>query len=172
MNGRMEAFWRTMITNQMWDDGESKYVKAPSRLGGQFHRWSSRGDLDSTADARWLGRVAGDSGFYDFINNLLVGNKARLFRTQGGYLGLACEHVRPKDKVVILWGGHLPFLLRECTSKREVSGAARESDASTHAMTAAYTLVGGQVYVHGIMEGEGIGLAERTGFQPREFCIV
>jgi hypothetical protein len=173
MEGRTEAFWRTMIANQMWDDEELKYVKAPSRLGDQFHRWSSHEDLDSAADARRIGRALGESGFYDFINNLLVGNQAQLFRTQGGYLGLTCEHVRPDDKIVILWGGRLPFLLRECKTKREIPVADVEGcNVCQHVITTAYQITGGQVYVHGIMEGEGIDLAERAGFQPQQFCIV
>jgi hypothetical protein len=172
VHGRTEAFWRTMITNQTWDDDKSRYVKAPSQLHEQFHHWLSRDDLGTTEDARRLARMEGELGFYDFVNNLLVGNDARLFRTRGGYLGLACEHVRPNDKIVILWGGHLPFLLRECKSEGTDPVAEKGGYTSENDMAETYRLVGGQIYVHGIMEGEGIELASARGFQHREFCIV
>ncbi len=173
INGRMEAFWRTMVSNQMWDDADSKYIKAPSRFSDQFRHWLCTVDLDSTTAAREAGQIVGNSRFYDFINNVLVGNQARLFRTEMRYLGLACQHIRSGDKVVILWGGHLPHLLRECESKRAVSAADVEpSEAFQHVMTTAYRLVRGQIYVHGIIEAEEVDLKEGAGFQSREFCIV
>jgi hypothetical protein len=80
---RVDAFWRTMITNQIRDDAASKYDKAP--------------ELD----------------FYDFVTNLMVGNGAHFFRSKGAYIRLSCKHVQPQDKIVVFHGTHLPCILIE-----------------------------------------------------------
>lgn len=164
IEGRTDAFWRTVICNQMWDNDEFKYIKAPARLGDQYRRWSSAQGNPSNAE------TPPGSSSQEFLTNLMIGNQARLFRTRRGYLGLACEHVRPDDKVVVLWGGHLPCIFREC-GKDAISVLATDGE-SGGATKAFYRLVGGQIYLQGIMEGEGIRLAHQAGFQEREFWIV
>lgn len=99
--GRQEAFWRTMITNQIWDDPRSEYVNAPESVGIEFERWSKRKDLKSTSEARNVAQNLGEL-FYCFVANLIVGNQAHLFRTRRGYIGLACKHIKARDKVVVL----------------------------------------------------------------------
>jgi hypothetical protein len=64
-------------------------------------------------------------------------NGRRIFISEMGYMGLAPMTARPGDAVCILFGGHVPFILRE-----------REN--SEHAMI-------GECYVHGIMDGEAMG---------------
>ena len=65
----------------------------------------------------------------------------RLLRTGRGYLGLASQEAKVGDKVCILGGVLMPFLLRE----RE-----REGDGD-----GGFVIVG-QAYVHGIMDGEAV----------------
>jgi hypothetical protein len=67
-----------------------------------------------------------------------------LFTTGGGLLGLAAEGVQPGDRVVLLCGAKVPFLLRPVTG----SGADDSVDE--------FQLVS-ECYVRGIMHGEAVG---------------
>jgi hypothetical protein len=102
-----------MMVDQIWNDAASTYIKAPHDTEVELERWSQRDDLDSTFAARQAHKSSDKDGFYDFVANLIVGNQAALFRTRGGLIGLACQHIAEGDKVVVLFGGHLPFILGE-----------------------------------------------------------
>jgi hypothetical protein len=167
MAGRREAFWRTIITNQIWDDPRSEYIKAPEYVAVEFERWSKREDLKSTFEARKAARNSGD-WFYNFVGNLMVGNQAHLFRTQRGYLGLACKHIAAGDRVIILWGGHIPSILREAEPESEHKIGAADALNPGPDTRSTYRFIGGQIYVHGLMDGE----AADTPQAPREFHIV
>jgi hypothetical protein len=67
-----------------------------------------------------------------------------LFTTGGGLFGLAAEGVRPGDRVVLLCGGKVPFLLRPVKG----SGADDSVDG--------FQLVS-ECYVRGIMHCEAVG---------------
>lgn len=82
--------------------------------------------------------------------NLYTSGPRRLFRTEKGYVGTGFRTPQVGDKVCILKGGNVPFVLR----KRD------EGDD--------YELVG-DAYVHGIMEGEVINMAEKGEVDEREF---
>lgn len=214
--GRNEAFWRTLITNQVWDDPLSKYIEATSHIGEQYGRWSNRQDLTSTVEAKEATKPDNEDGFYSFVTNLMVGNEAHLFRTKCGFIGLACKHVKEGDKVVVLFGGHLPFILHEVApAERMVDIAGKPSDLpapdighwekigtaglapgdSTSSDSAVsvvsqvssmqedpsaeaprtgttYKIIGGQVYLHGIMDGEALDDERNANLQFREFHIV
>jgi Heterokaryon incompatibility protein (HET) len=59
----------------------------------------------------------------------------RFFRTAKGYIGLGPRSLECKDKVAILFGGSVPFVLREADSSSQ-----------------RYHLIG-ESYIHGIMDG-------------------
>jgi hypothetical protein len=59
--------------------------------------------------------------------------RRRLVLTEKNHLGLTAEHVERGDRVVILMGGQLPFILRKVDSH--------------------YVLIG-EAYIHGIMDGQ------------------
>lgn len=103
----------------------------------------------------WTDRASfsrGGSSPFPFIS-LLAGNEAsrgvfhcsrethhftlgrKLIRTQGEYIGLCTEYVQPGDRVCILFGAQVPFILRPVREFWEVIGEA---------------------YVHGIMDGEAL----------------
>jgi hypothetical protein len=165
--GRQEAFWRTLITNQIWDDPRSEYVNAPESVGIEFERWSKREDLKSTSEARNVAQNP-DEPFYYFIANLMVGNQAHLFRTQRGYIGLACEHIKAGDKVVVFWGSHLPSILRETKSGPEQKLSDTDGPNPGKEMILTYRLIGGQIYVQGLMDGEAANGVKKA----REFYII
>jgi hypothetical protein len=71
------------------------------------------------------------------------------FRTQKGYMGLGPNVIEIGDLVCILFGGHVPFILRPKNG---------------------YFLLVGEAYVHGIMEGEAFekwqaGELKEQGFE-------
>jgi hypothetical protein len=77
----------------------------------------------------------------DIAMSILRGTtRKRMFRTDTGYLGLAHRSVEVNDKVFVLMGGDAPFVLRPFGSK--------------------FFGFGGECYVHGIMDGEMLGIAK------------
>ncbi|KAF2671225.1 HET-domain-containing protein [Microthyrium microscopicum] len=60
----------------------------------------------------------------------------RLFRTARGHIGMGPWNIQPDDRVAIIFGGEVPFIIRKC------------GDSSNE-----YHLIG-EAYVHGIMDGE------------------
>jgi hypothetical protein len=78
-----------------------------------------------------------------------------LFETTGHRFGRSCVHVLPGDKICLLYGGRLPFILR----KAGMVELAANNDESTKRQ--AYQLIGSECYVHGLVDGEGLKIAER-----------
>ncbi|RYN85651.1 hypothetical protein AA0119_g11368 [Alternaria tenuissima] len=74
----------------------------------------------------------------------------RFFVTAAGYMGLGPRCMQPEDIVVVLRGGHIPYILR-----KKVDG---------------YQLIG-QAYVHGIMYGEAVELDRSRGGSEMVFHV-
>jgi len=74
----------------------------------------------------------------------------RMFTTEKGFVGIGMEEVRAGDVVAVLWGCSVPVVLREEKGR---------------------WVVVGESYVHGLMEGEGLGMLERGEVTEREFEI-
>jgi hypothetical protein len=82
----------------------------------------------------------------------------RLFTTTAGFVGLSPQDAKAGDLVVILFGGHVTYILRESVSNRNST----------------YTLVG-DAFVHGIMYGEFNKLYQRQKqeiVKEEQFLIV
>jgi hypothetical protein len=82
--------------------------------------------------------------------------------TEKGYLGLVPYKARENDLIVVLFGGHTPFVLRE----RELPSSAETGRR--------WQLIG-ECYVHGFMDGEALddGLYEDgTNVNSEEFVLV
>jgi hypothetical protein len=159
---RVDAFWRTMITNQIWDDAASKYVEAPEHTGLEYVRWTRQTDLENTLDARAKAPIL---DFYDFVANLMVGNGAHFFRSKGAYIGLGCKHVQSQHKIVVFHGTHLLCI------PREVKHEPGTGEVATPSWTtfSTYRLIGGQIYVHAIMDGEAVGSARQLQLEAQQF---
>ncbi len=109
-DGRVDAFWRTLIL-----DTKGPNERAPTERGD-----NSEALLDSaiTGHADNALRQSAHETQDLSLENWLKKSSAKqrfgpLFRTERSYLGTGCRHVRPGDKVAILWAGRLPFVLRE-----------------------------------------------------------
>jgi hypothetical protein len=72
----------------------------------------------------------------------------RFFISEKGYIGLAPSNAAPGDKIAILFGGKVPYILR------------RNEPASSGTSDTTWTFLGDS-YVHGIMDGEVIESLER-----------
>lgn len=73
----------------------------------------------------------------NFKHRALAQSKNRsMFTSSKGYMGLGPRSLRPKDVIVVLFGGKLPYILRPIEHGR-------------------FRFVG-EAYVHGIMEGEAL----------------
>jgi len=71
----------------------------------------------------------------------------RFIITEKGYIGLAPAKTEPGDRIAVLFGGRVPYILRQ-----------NQPDNSTEPTT--WTFIGDS-YVHGIMDGEVIQKLER-----------
>ncbi len=80
---------------------------------------------------------------------------------------MSCGHAQIGDKVRILWGGQLPFLLRE---NRLVDLRSEPNEFERTVMS--HVLVRGAYCVHGIADGEGIEMAQQLDIREEDFCLV
>lgn len=111
--------------------------------------WLSHGDRSSAsepplevrqgADPRWQHPLKHDYQFKAggplwYLRNATTWQDGRrVFATSEGFLGVGPDHVRPGDRVCILYGLDVPFVLRPVGDRYELVGEA---------------------WVHGIMDGE------------------
>uniref|UniRef100_L2FI73 Het domain protein n=1 Tax=Colletotrichum fructicola (strain Nara gc5) TaxID=1213859 RepID=L2FI73_COLFN len=121
-----EVVWRTLLANQ-WPDGVKLWTD------------TYRGLAIPPVTLRLSERLLMEPG----VSEKLVFNTGRcLFLTEEGYLGLGPRELVSGDAIVMLSGGTLPFVLREC-------GVAEDRTWS----------VVGECYVHGL-GGDEIWAAE------------
>jgi len=75
----------------------------------------------------------------------------KMIFTQKGYLGLAPPETMEDDIVCVLLGGNMPFILRP--------------EGSYHTFI-------GECYVHEIMDGEVLDVAQTRLIQPQKFSLL
>ncbi|KAK2728188.1 het domain-containing protein [Colletotrichum kahawae] len=134
-----------------WQDGQP-YDSVPAR------KWLAHGAkylshvVQSCGVSRKLQGLAegGDMAKWARAANNATRNRA-FARTRYGYYVLGPKMMEPGDLVCVLYGGKMPFCPQPWGSK--------------------YLLVG-ECYVHGIMNGEMIKMAERGGIKEEVFQIV
>ncbi|KAK4102846.1 hypothetical protein N658DRAFT_557945 [Parathielavia hyrcaniae] len=71
--------------------------------------------------------------------------RRRFFVTDKGFMALEPAETRIDDRIVVIWGAHVPFVLR------------KDVDDDTHAVV-------GETYVHGLMNGEALDEDRREAF--------
>jgi hypothetical protein len=150
---RFDALWKALTFGGVKIPG-----KSDEQIAEDFREWWSAGrPIESPAHADWSQRLGAYETFKKqaFPNGLYADNR-RLFRTHRGYIGTACEHAKPDDLVCILWGGALPFILRQTDI---------DDDRPYH-------IVGGATYIHGIMFGEALKIAEQEKIPEQGFWIA
>ncbi|RDW63768.1 hypothetical protein BP6252_11313 [Coleophoma cylindrospora] len=86
----------------------------------------------------------------------------KFFRTGGGYMGLGPQAMRAGDIVVVFFGAGVPFVLRRVAELKLDDG--KRMDGSS------WRLVG-QVYIHGLMDGEGVAMWKAGGLSETKFVL-
>lgn len=107
-----------------------------------------RPSINVTAKVTNRKRGVGIHTWQDDIEGFLGSRKVA--QTQGGYYGLCPKVVEKGDMVVVLFGGVTPFVLRPVGNS--------------------YVFLG-QCYVHGLMQGQALGMLERGEVVEETFEI-
>jgi hypothetical protein len=180
-SAHIDAFWRTLIIDRM-----SMSERATSHICAAFEALLPFGGVNAGLDDCFPGTGNGKSISSVDCND---GEEARsklvewlwkwnsfrirrkIFRTERGYLGISCEHVQRGDNVAILWGGRLPYILRE-HGDTLLPGVRGRPSLTDDTVVPTYKLIGGECYVHGLADGEGLDIAEREGIRPTKICLV
>lgn len=77
--------------------------------------------------------------------------RRRVFITANGRLGLGPRRMRAGDRIAIISGGSMPFVVRDLSPVTFV----RSPDGNANVFHRRYNLIGPS-YVHGLMKGEGV----------------
>lgn len=99
--------------------------------------------FETTDDTDWGHYSQPDFLTEQFINGLT--HNTTMFLTDSGYLGLGPPETQVGDEVWCLFGGQMPFVLRQLGAKQEFLPG--QGERQLHQ-------VFGICYVHGIMDGE------------------
>lgn len=89
-----------------------------------------------------------------------------IFETKNRRFGRSCSHVRPGDKICLLYGGRLPFILREAG----MTDVVNENGETVQKQR--YQMIGGECYVDGLVDGEGLEIARRKSLPVEDFCLI
>jgi hypothetical protein len=85
----------------------------------------------------------------------------RLVISEKRYLGLVPMDTQPGDKICILFGGRVPFILRETSEQVEIDGINHKCH-----------ILLGDSYIHGLMQGEAAKMIERQEVGVQNFYLV
>ena len=145
--GDWHSFAKTCAINAIYPPTGEPIDLAYHRLriwdqlpGEGFHRRERKSPPTQIAQPGFIsynvatdGLVHGASG--DIAMSILRGTtRKRMFKTDTGYMGLAHRSVDVGDKIYVLMGGEMPYVMRPFGGK--------------------FFGFGGESYVHGIMDGE------------------
>lgn len=148
---RAEAVWRIPIAD-IWSvrspEGNSINARATAECEEGFrkclllHEMSQELALLSTADKTIFSTMCGERGTraFEYRRAMRKMENKRPFMTKLGYIGLGPVFAKPGDKVVVLLGAAIPFVIRPVEDKR-------------------YFFLG-EAYCDGIMDGEILKLRE------------
>lgn len=143
-----EAFWRTVVTDYYYAaEYEAPDVRWPQGdTGKAFRIWT--GELPTDTEVS-----PGDMSFEALYRCSGISMSRGFVVTSKGHIGVAAPTVRKGDLVCVIYGGNVPYLLRriEDTGKFEYVG---------------------EVYIHGIMDGEALDLVRKGEVKEESFTIV
>ena len=128
-----EVKWRTLIANTT----APPKSKAPPYYGEQYKAWREHIKFGATLSKDRRAKTSSQSQYADA---LLLVSQYRVFRTRGGFVGLAPLSARVGDQVCVFLGGVVPFVIRPSEER-----------------VGMYRLIGG-CYIHGLMDGEAFAL--------------
>ncbi|KAH6720640.1 heterokaryon incompatibility protein-domain-containing protein [Leptodontidium sp. MPI-SDFR-AT-0119] len=148
-----------------------------SHIGGSKRRRATKTELEEIVSWIWqLGGVPGPVELWERLSHqhsLSVSTeirkispsmlasiqtatfKRRLFITNTGFLGIGPAGLQTGDNLYLLLGGTAPFILREASIRKVPLIANRPVLGSVERVCSEII---GDCYVHGLMDGEGLGL--------------
>ena len=195
---RLDAYWRTLLAggllgketdaNYHWQFFCSYFScesLLPKHLQNQLIAEETRsmmksGDMENIVigseffDYEWTGVTKGLLRRYTerLLNRVKVVTESRkLCITDYGYLGLVPGHSEVGDKICLLRGGCLPFLLRDTPAFGTYHSFQRKECFATTDSIEAYRLIG-ECYIQGLAKGEGMMLAEKRGCVEQSIYIA
>ncbi|KAL1865485.1 hypothetical protein Daus18300_007130 [Diaporthe australafricana] len=164
--GKGEAFWRALT----WDR-DFGGRKVPPEHGRYFEAWLGRGGVDASYAAANVGMddVEVRRTFVKPFTDCCVGwAHGRCFVvTARGYIGLAPFGTRVGDKVAVLQGGSVPFMLRERAAVAEAEEGLGGAAAAGQHVRCEFV---GEAFVLGVMEGEAVARARED--EVKEFVLT
>ncbi|KAI9710900.1 MAG: hypothetical protein M1820_002335 [Bogoriella megaspora] len=134
----IDAYWRTIIYNIT-----QEYTPPPSHYRDSFRAFIVK---------MWIMLLLDQNGAFPDTDGTMeefVRGEFVFFITANGYIVLGPPGMSNNDKVCLLLGGKVPFLLREI---------GKDPNGENN-----YALVG-ECYVHGLMNGEGLDMGELRSF--------
>jgi hypothetical protein len=93
-----------------------------------------------------------------------------LFITEEGLVGQSCKHVESGNRLCLLNGGKLPFILRDAGS-HWIDGSSAGEDRG-NILHRVYQLIGGECFVWKLADGQGHSFAKARGYQTQDVCLV
>lgn len=163
-----EAFWRALMWDRDWDKH-----KVPSEHGRYFDAWLGRAGVDEDYAA-----ANGSAGVDEvevrrtfvkpFTDCCVSRSHGRSFViTRKGYIGIAPFGTRVGDKVTVLQGGTVPFVLRERAVSPEEGSDGAAGQAESSKVRCEFV---GEAFVLGIMEGQAVTQARKE--EVRVFVLT
>lgn len=155
--GQGEAFWRALMSDRDWDN-----AKVPPEHGRYFDAWLGRAGVDEAYAAANSSagmdkvevRRTFVKPFTDCCISLCHGRSFVI--TKRGYIGLAPFKTRVGDKITVLQGGTVPFVLRERTLAGEEGSNGAAGRVESSKVRCEFV---GEAFVLGIMEGQAVARA-------------
>jgi hypothetical protein len=150
-----DAFWRTLCTDYSLASTRTTERLKENHRAAYDRWWQLQLKIDTYGSA--VGTEMTLESYLDnspkevleFDGSVMTATcNRRFFISEKGYIGLAPSNAAPGDKIAILFGGKVPYILR------------RNEPQSSENSEATWTFVGDS-YVHGIMDGEVIESLER-----------
>ena len=161
---RQKALCRTLINDTF--DG----VNRPSSVAiSQVVAWLRELSIEINDADQYTPDVITDGlpvGYMIFqIKHIAKGHRS-LFETKQHRFGQSCRHILPGDRICLLYGGQLPFTLRE--ARKVVLRGSNDQSIENQA----YQLFGGGCYVDGLMDNQVFEIAEREGLPVQDIYLV
>ncbi|KAH7317428.1 heterokaryon incompatibility protein-domain-containing protein, partial [Rhexocercosporidium sp. MPI-PUGE-AT-0058] len=155
---RRDAWWYALCGGCCWGANSIRRINTDdlsffSAIATEKHMeiapssFFAKTDTNATPSVFFKDGIPSLNHFADIMNMVIsTVHGRRLFMTRNGYLGLGREDILVGDKLFILAGGQIPFLLRQ--SRNEFV-----PEEESHSSRLVYRLVG-ELFVHGVMDGE------------------
>ncbi|KAL8386857.1 hypothetical protein RB595_010339 [Gaeumannomyces hyphopodioides] len=178
---RLDAYWRTLCMGLSAADPEAASTAndAQNRMAHDYWWYTelcrekavavvpARADADVEGGGNARMAAAAADTFGQHVLECTVGRA--FFVSDRGYFGLAPAGAAVRDRICLLAGGRVPYILRESESPE--SESSRRAAAAAAIAVRAFTLIGNS-YVHGIMDGEGMADVEEGRAKLERWALM